>query len=58
MVDIFGLSLGSGSSLVFLAFVGSGELLGVPDLGLCFNINKKSFVLQRFQKFFKITFVL
>ncbi len=36
MVDIFGLSFGSGSCLVFLAFVGSGELLGVPDLGLWF----------------------
>jgi hypothetical protein len=26
MVDIFGLSFGSGTSIVFLAFVGSGEL--------------------------------
>jgi hypothetical protein len=33
-VDIFGLSFGSGSSLAFLAFVGSGELLGVLDFGL------------------------
>ena len=36
MVDIFGLSFGSGSSLVFLALVGSGELLGVLDFGLWF----------------------
>ncbi len=36
MMNIFGLSFGSGSSLVFLEFVGSGELLGVLDLGLWF----------------------